>query len=805
MKTVKHWRVNKIEKQYVVLTCDEKHTVEIYILENYLFKILFKQNNQLLLDRTWTISPTDEDPSIKGRQRDDLTGFSCPNFITQINAEDELQIETSILRLTIKQPLCFYWEHRINDEWTLLTHDRKTGAYQLGVSTHKHAHFMNFSTDTRFYGLGEKAGRLERTKRRFEMRNLDAMGYDAEHTDPLYKHIPFFIAKPKLHNSPKGAYGIFYDNLAHSWFDMGNELDNYHARYTSFRAEDGDLDYYFIYGEQIKHVTQKFVKLTGKTFFGPKWGLGYSGSTMQYTDLPDSQKLLTQFLDKTFEHGIACDSFQMSSGYTSIGNKRYVFNWNMSKFPDIKAFSAYFKSKGVNLVANIKPCLLYDHPLYEEAQAKNLFIRDSSSESPEISVFWDAEGSHLDFTQPETITWWKTQVTQKLLSNGIESTWNDNNEYEIWDSQAQCFGFGEAIPINLIRPLQPLLMMRASFDAQNSFAPNKRPYLISRSGCPGMQRYVQTWSGDNRTSWHTLKYNIQMGLGMSLSGLFNIGHDIGGFSGVRPDSELFIRWCQNGIMTPRFTIHSWNEDGSVTEPWMHPDATPIIQSTIALRYQLLPYIYDAFHKACFLNEPMLRPTFLDHEHDDFTFEQCDDYLFGQDLLVASVVEPDARTRTVYLPDNQTGWYDFYNHNWFAGKQTITVDAPLERIPLLVRAGACIPISHRIATVNAALDDKRTINVYPFIGLNEGSCTIYDDDGISYGYKDNEFLSLEIHMKTDAQTICLTISASGRFMPAYKEIEFKLPVKESRVLIINGEIIPPSVGLALTKLIKNEYE
>ena len=114
-------------------------------------------------------------------------------------------------------------------------------------------------------------------------------------------------------------------------------------------------------------------------------------------------------------------------------------------------------------------------------------------------------------------------------------------------------------------------MLKSSFAAQKEFAPNLRPYLISRSGCPGIQRYVQTWTGDNRTEWKTLKFNNYMAIGLSLSGVYNLGHDVGGFSGLAPDPELFVRWVQNGIFYPRFTIHSWNDDKTVNVPWMYPE------------------------------------------------------------------------------------------------------------------------------------------------------------------------------------------------------------------------------------------
>ncbi len=150
------------------------------------------------------------------------------------------------------------------------------------------------------------------------------------------------------------------------------------------------------------------------------------------------------------------------------------------------------------------------------------------------------------------MTWWQEGVTTQLLEMGIDSTWNDNNEYEVWDGEARCYGFGREIAIKHIRPVMPLLMMRASLEAQQRFAPQKRPYPDLPLRLRRMQRYVQTWSGDNRTNWDTLRYNIRMGLGMSLSGLFNVGHDVGGFSGDKPEPELFVRWVQNGVMHPRF-------------------------------------------------------------------------------------------------------------------------------------------------------------------------------------------------------------------------------------------------------------
>lgn len=782
MKTLKTWKLQSTHQHGVELLVDDRHTFCLYVLESGLFRVLLKRNNELALDRTWSIAPTGDVPW-EGRDRLSTEGFSLPKFdLTEQN--DTLTVSTDVLRVTIRQPLTLSWEFRNeNNEWQLLVEDRPTGAYMLSPRDETIAHYQRRYGNENYYGLGEKSGDLNRKGRRFEMRNLDAMGYNAKSTDPLYKHIPFTIT------CREGvSFGLFYDNLSSCWLDLGKELDNYHLPYRRYQAEAGDLDYYFFIGPKILDVTKAFVRLTGKTIFGPKWSLGYSGSTMHYTDAPDAQEQLMEFIKLCDEHAIPCDSFQMSSGYTSINGKRYVFNWNYDKIPEPKVMSKAFNDAGIKLAANIKPCLLQDHPRYQEAASADLFIRDSEQDKPERSVFWDDEGSHLDFTNPATVQWWKDNVTEQLLERGIGSTWNDNNEFEVWDREARCHGFGKEIAVKYIRPVMPLLMIKASLEAQQKFAPEQRPYLISRSGCAGMQRYVQTWSGDNRTNWDTVRYNTRMGLGMSLSGLFNVGHDVGGFSGDKPDPELFVRWVQNGVMHPRFTIHSWNDDQTVNEPWMYPAVTPIIREAMRLRYRLLPYFYQQLWLAHSEDEPMLRPTFLDHEHDPNTFAENDDFLIGKDILVASVVEPDQRERDVYLPDNSNGWYCFYSNQWYSGGQTITLPAPLERLPLLVRAGSVIPMSQRIAHVDAKNDTVRELHLYPLQGNGQTQGCLFDDDGESYGYQQGDALWLDWIMTSDNQRIDINLKARGNCKSLWQTIKFCLPQGEIRPLFVNGKQI-----------------
>ncbi|MCS3601165.1 alpha-glucosidase [Buttiauxella sp. BIGb0471] len=781
MKTLKNWTLLKSDANHVELSVDGKHRLNLFVLEQGMFRVLIKRENKLALNRTWSIAPENDVPW-EGRDRESLQGFTLPGFTVE-ERDETLCISTDKLRVTVHQPLWLEWEYKNdNGEWQLLACDRPTSAYLLNAYGDGVAHYQRRFKEERYYGLGEKAGPLQRTGKRYEMRNLDAMGYNAESTDPLYKHIPFTITR-----RPDVSFGMFYDNLSSCWLDLGNEIDNYHLPYRRWQAESGDVDYYLFLGPQVLDVTKAFVRLTGKTLFGPKWSLGYSGSTMHYTDAPDAQNQLMSFIKLCEEHAIPCDSFQLSSGYTSINNKRYVFNWNYDKVPQPKVMSQAFHTAGIKLAANIKPCLLQDHPRYQEVVEQGLFIKDSEQDSPERSIFWDDEGSHLDFTNPATVKWWQNGVTTQLLEMGIDSTWNDNNEYEVWDGEARCYGFGEEIAIKNIRPVMPLLMMRASLEAQQAFAPEKRPYLISRSGCAGMQRYVQTWSGDNRTNWNTLRYNTRMGVGMSLSGLYNVGHDVGGFSGDKPDAELFVRWVQNGVMHPRFTIHSWNDDQTVNEPWMYSSVTPAIRSAIETRYRLLPYFYTLLWQAHADDEPMLRSTFLDHEHDAKTFEECDDFMLGRDLLVASVVEEGQREREVWLPENGAGWYDYYTGQWYSGGQSIVVDAPLERLPLLVRAGAALPHSARITHVDAKADTVRELKVYPLQGTGVSHGSLFEDDGETWGYQQGNALWLNWEIHCTADEIHVNFTRRGDYQPAWKEMTLTLPAGEKRRLVVDGKV------------------
>lgn len=758
-------------------------TAHLFILEEKVIRVLFEQKDGLEVANTWSIAPGLDDVPYTGRDRMSVANFSCPSY-SFIELDNAYELSTNHLKAVIqKEGFRITWYRQENSEWVWFAEDRQTQAYnfngELGEGV---KHYLKREIHDSYYGLGERTGALNRHHGRYSSVTIDAMGYDAEHSDPLYKHIPFYVTR---NPNTTFSYGLFYDNLAPGYFDLGRELDNYHGLYRYFEAEAGDLDYYMIAGPTVRDVVQTYTWMTGNTAMPPKWSIGYSGSTMSYTDSDNAQEQLYEFINQCERNDILCDSFQLSSGYTSIGVGRYVFHWNKDKFPDAKQLTNDFKQKGLRFAANIKPALLESHPQYADLEQKNYFIQNSKGEV-ETAQFWDGGGAYIDFTNEEAYGWWKDQVKEQLLDYGIASTWNDNNEFEIWSRDAKVNGFGSALSFQTIRALQPLLMMKASFEAQQEHTKDERPFLISRSGSPGMHRYVQTWSGDNRTEWKTIRFNNKTGLSLSLSGIYSFGHDVGGFAGPKPDEELFIRWVQNGIFHPRFTIHSWNEDETVNEPWMYPNATPAIRELIKLRSKLLPYWYSAFYQARSIHEPILKPTFFDFENDQKTWEENDDFLVGDALLVASVVEPGVAKRQVYAPKHESGWFDFYTGTHIEGGTTTTLPAPYDQTPLLVKAGSIIPVNEAERSFLTKDQDHRGFLLFP--GRKAGllsSYTLYEDDGESSNWQ-NEHALVSLKMETTEDTIYVTteIKEQGFSLP-YNEAAFKVVPKDSRRLLVNG--------------------
>ncbi|WP_281883427.1 TIM-barrel domain-containing protein [Paenibacillus sp. YYML68] len=640
-------------------------------------------------------------------------------------------------------------------------------------------HYSCMSDEDYYYGFGEKSGYLNKKKRRMRMHNVDTIGYDSEHTDPLYKHIPFYI---KFNGQAQMATGLFYHNTHDSTFDVGGERSGYWNKYSYFCADGGELDFFFMHGPTIQDVVRHYTDLTGKTILPTRYSLGYMGSTMYYTELErDSDQAILKFLDKCETEGIPCDGFFMSSGYTTgHDGKRYVFNWNYDRFPDPQRFIEEMQSKGAALAPNVKPGMLLTHPLYRQFDEAGAYIQDEKGARSETDRYWGGQASFVDFTNPNGRALWKKHLIDSFISKGVTSIWNDNNEYEIQNPHALCDFEGQKKEVSALRPILPNLMAQMAKEAIVEAAPGTRPYIVNRAGFAGIQRYAQTWAGDNSTSWHSLKFNIPVILGLGLSGVANQGCDIGGFFGPAPEPELFVRWVQNGIFQPRFSIHSCNTDNTVTEPWMYPSYTPYIRDAIQLRYMLVPYLYALLHEASVIGSPVMRPMVYEFEHDAATWEESFDFMLGRSLLVANVLEKGASTRAVYLPKGSE-WVHWETRERYAGGQTIELSVSIGTIPMLIRSGAIIPLAPQLRNIHKDRIEELHLLVEP---SESSSFDLYEDDGVSNRYKSGEYVRTTISVE----------AARDTRISFCREGSYESPVKMMLLELIVKEIAPVRVAL-----------
>ena len=703
------------------------------------------------------------------------------------DGDREAVIEGRILKVVVeKDPfrICVY-----DKEGTLLHADIVDLAY-MEDSNHRRIHTSEISPEDCFYGFGEKSGSFNKAQKFMSMSPKDAMGYNPRETDSLYKHIPFYI---KLNRGTRKAVGYFYHNTCECDFDMGREKSNYWKPHSRYRTDGGDIDLFLIAGPSVRQVVERYTDLTGKSAMLPRYALGYLGSSMYYPELDkDCDDAILDFIDTTREEKIPVDGFQLSSGYCTVetdkGIKRCVFTWNKKRFKDPREFFAQMEKRGVTVSPNVKPGILLIHPKLDEMKAKGMFIKASDSDEPGIGTWWGGKGVFADFTNPSTRTYWKEMLKENVLEYGTSSVWNDNCEYDsLVDKDCRCDFEGKGGTIGQLKSVMSNIMCHITDEAIHETFTNTRPYIVCRSGHCGIQRYAQTWAGDNLTCWDSLKYNIATILGMSLSGVANQGCDIGGFYGPSPEAELMVRWIQNGIFQPRFSIHSTNTDNTVTEPWMYGDCTDYIREAIGLRYQLSPYLYSLMERAHETGLPIMEPMCSAFQKDVKCYEEGVDFMLGDSLLVANVVEKGAVSRKVYLPEGET-FYDFYTRSAYEGGRTVELPVDLGSIPLFVRSGAIIPMAED------RLDNLKTQQAEHIRILcaadRDGRFELYEDDGISMDYEKGGCLKTSITMTAGERTV-LDFHQEGHYETAVKTLYLDMIHRKKAPYWVkaDGETIP----------------
>lgn len=659
---------------------------------------------------------------------------------------------------------------RIEDlKGTVLSEDEKGFHWYENVTFGGDTVMMSRRMQSRehHYGLGDIPGNKNLRGQKRMLWGSDVYGYDAD-TDPLYKNIPFFIG---VHHGL--AHGIFFDNSYRSSYDFGSER----STVTSFWAQGGEMDFYFIHGPQVPDVVESFSRLTGKPELPPLWALGFHQCKWSYKSEAEVLGIAEGFASRA----IPCDAIYVDIDYMD-GFRCFTWNHEATAFPDPKRLSNRLGEQGIKLMVIIDPGIKVDphYSIYQSGIENDAFCHRMDGPLMKGNV-WPGPCHFPDYTNPKVRDWWADLFPAFIDEGGVAGIWTDMNEPAVFN-EMKTFPRdvrhdydGHPCSHRKGHNVYGMQMARATQEGLKRANPDKRPFVITRSAYAGTQRYSSAWTGDIQSTWEHLKIGNVQCQRLALSGYSFVGTDIGGFSG-KSDGELFVRWLQLGVFHPFCRVHS-SGDENEQEPWSFGEPyTTVAKKFIELRYRILPYLYTLFEEHTRSGAPMLRSLIYLDDQDLECHNRMEEFTLGADLFTCPISKPKVDGRWFYLPKGL--WFDFWTKTAVQGGEERWQDVPLNSTPLYVRGGAILPLSP--VRMNSTVPLKE-MELHLYLDEGEAEGTLYEDSGDGYGDSVSKKLSF--------QGGKLTQERSGGFSPSYQVYKVTLvgPEKDYREVSIDGGV------------------
>ena len=550
-----------------------------------------------------------------------------------------------------------------------------------------------------------------------------------------------------------------------------------------------NIDYYFVSGDNLDEVISGYRILTGKSPVMPKWAMGFWQSRERYK----TQKQLLDVVKEFRKRHIPLDNIVLDWFYWPE-DKWGDHNFDSTRFPDPKAMIDELHIElNSRIMISVWPKLYVGTENYKYMSERGwVYTKNVENRQKDwvgyVSTFYDV-------FNPEARNYFWGTMKEKLYSKGIDAWWMDATEPDILSNTSIETRKELMSPVFLGPSAEyynaySLMNSKAVFEGQRSVDPDKRVFILTRSAYAGQQRYASaTWSGDVASRWYDLKAQISAGLNFSLSGIPYWTNDIGGFSverryeNARGDDldewrELNTRWYQFGAFCPLFRVHGQYPFREIFN--MAPVEHPAYQSMLfydKLRYRLMPYIYTLAGNTYRIDYTIMRALIMDFPGDKKVLNIGDQYMFGPSIMVCPVYHYKARSREVYLPAGQ-GWYDFYTGQFFEGGQTITANAPYERIPLFVKEGSLIPIGPEVEYALQSKNDDITLLIYQGA---DAIFDLYEDENVNYNYEKGDFGLLTFSYSVNDQKLKIE-RQQGKFegMPESRKIEIVVVGKNNKV-------------------------
>lgn len=625
-----------------------------------------------------------------------------------------------------------------------------------------HARFA-FAGEQHFYGLGQGGGAFDRLGTTRQLWNTQI-----GHGPGSDMSVPLLVST--------SGYALFFDNPGDGVLSVGRSDNGVRLAYS---AETGPLAIYVLVGDDMRGVMREVAELLGAAPMPPRWTLGFMQSTRHFEDTAELRALPRAIREKR----IPCDALIYLSSYgEALGWNRGVghLEWQPKLWPDPKSVLDEARRAHFEVITHEYPVLHEQSPLFADAEARG-FLLASGYERATAATRGPAnyrEGQrHIDFSNPDARTWWWA-AHRPLVALGIAGWWLDGGEGPPASAKMHT-GNG-----SLLHNAYDRLRHQAFAEGEARDRPDSRVFLLCRSGAPGMQRFgAACWSGDINNDFATLEAQLPLGLSTGMSGVPYWGTDAGGFFHPIPETgELYARWFQLASFCPVFRSHGWVWREHV--PWAHgTEVEDICRAYTELRYRLLPYTYTLAWQAHTLGLPLMRPLVLNHPDDPRVWSLAHEFLWGDDILVAPVTREGATAWPVYLPAG--GWYDFWTGERHEGPGGLTVDAPLDRLPLFVRAGAILPLAPLMQHTGERPLDEVTLMIYP-----EGASRfeLYEDDGRTQAYRSGAFALTAIECVATPRDVTVRIAAAtgdASVVPAPRRYVLHVRVDTTASVLVDG--------------------
>lgn len=580
-----------------------------------------------------------------------------------------------------------------------------------------------------YYGLGEKGGDLNKKGCYTENFNTDDPETDDDSVT-YYKTIPFYVALKE-----EATYGIFFDNSFRSYFDMGKEMGDR----IFFGAIGGQIQYYFIPGEDIKEVVKNYTALTGRMEMPPLWSLGYQQCRFSYFSQEEVRELVKTFEEKDIPLDVVYLDIDYMDGFR-------VMTFKIPNFDDAAGLISDLKEKGIRTITIIDPGVKVDeeYPVFKRGKEGNHFTKKLDGEMF-IGAVWPGDSAFPDFSNKDCREWWKSELKKFISEHGMDGIWNDMNEPCVFNNDHKtmlesCLHNSDngVIEHKEFHNRYGFEMSRCSKEAQEELHPNERGFSMTRATYAGGQRYSSVWTGDNMSLWSQMRMSISMNANLGISGFSFVGNDVSGF-GLDSSEELFIRWMEMGPFIPIFRNHS-NMYTRRQEPWAFgPRAEKIAKKSIELRYELLPYIYDLYYISHKEGLPIFRPMIMEYEKDMNLLNIREQFMLGENMLVAPVLYEGERSKTVYLPKGS--WFNYFTMEKLQGGKWYKLPCELDEILVFVKEGSIIP------TYNKKFRNvkERPNNILLKVFGENAKGFHYNDDGHTMEYLEGKYTYMDIEV------------------------------------------------------------